>query len=82
MSTPDPKTEIVHPFGITGGAYEVDGAGLWKVRATWCIAIFVIGFTALRALLEINWWLVAAVAVVGIGTSLALSVDVARGSEG
>jgi hypothetical protein len=65
----------VRPFGLLGGRYEVDAAGLRKYRLAWAIAIASVMGMALGGL-GIPLWLGLSLVAVAFLVTTALCLDV------
>ena len=78
MTAPEPNRHIVRPFGLIGGRYEVDNAGLQKYRIGWAIALAFIAIVIFRDALGLPLWLYIAAAFVVLTATLGLCADIVR----
>lgn len=81
MSQPKKKPGgIVRPFGLIGGRYQVDAAGLLRYRLAWAVAIALGVFGVTRGF-GLPPQLCVSVLAVGLVTTLALCIDIVRKGE-
>ena len=74
----DSKPNIVRPFGLIGGEYEVDAAGVRKYRLAWGVAVATIGLSIFGEPLGAPSWLTTVMFVTGAVMVMALCVDIVR----
>ena len=81
MSGLDPNLHVVRPFGLIGGKYEVDTAGLRKYQLSLLITAAFFGLLLFRRAIGAPIWLIAGAFVLVLIFSIALNVQVVRGGR-
>lgn len=78
MSQNEPSRYHIRPFGLLGGQYEVDGAGMTKYVLGW-IVVTIAGVGILfQESLGLDGWTVTAGGVAATLIALALCLDITR----
>lgn len=81
MSGLDPNLHVVRPFGLIGGQYEVDAAGLRQYQLAWLITAAFFGLLVFRSAIGAPFWLIAGAFVLDLIFTITLCVQVVRGGR-